>query len=132
MSVNVNEQKPIEQKQKQTRQKWPPLVVLIALLSYIAPTVNSILQQFIATKWTIIISISGFQLNLVLLICELLFTWIIMGISFMIGMIALPDAILSIFSKREISHPVRVMLTIVFPLLWIWNSFVEKWYYRNE
>jgi hypothetical protein len=129
MSINANEQKQVEQ--KQTRRRWP-LVALFAILMYIAPTVNSILQQFIAAKWTIVISISGFQLNLVLLICEIIFTWVIMGISFLIGMFALPDAIINILSKRKMSRPVRVALTIVFPLIWIWNYLFEKWYCRNE
>jgi hypothetical protein len=94
-------------------------------MGYIAPTVNSILQQFIAAKWTITINISGFQINIALLLCEIVFTWIVMGISFIVGVFALPDTIMSAFTKRKMSRPVRIVLTIVFPLLWIWNRFLE-------
>jgi hypothetical protein len=132
MSIQQSEQKQQspQKRQDSTRRRWP-FAVLIAVLMYIAPTINSILQQLISSKWTITIQVSGFQLNLVLLICELLFTWVIMGIAFVIGMFALPNAIVSLISKRKLPLPLRVVITIIFPLLLLWNFIIERWYFRD-
>lgn len=48
MSTNIHEHKSVEQNpQKPVKRKWPP-VAFAAIVGYIAPTVNFILQQLIA------------------------------------------------------------------------------------